>query len=317
MSNQPNACPCCGSDRVSDLGEIPWSVSSSSFAARQLDRPKVGGRLYNCTSCHLWFKWPRGEQEQINADHAAGEEFESVESISARADWQLAMTLLEQLDLPHTILDVGCFDGQFLSQLDDRWKKYGIEVHKGAATRAAARGITILGRDLAIDLPDLEERFSVVTAFDVVEHTLDPLQFLRAMSQALVPGGQLIVSTGNTSAPSWRFMQSRYWYCTLPAHVSFINPAWCNFAAGRVGLDVVRILRYSHVPVHSIVLEVRDWAKNIVYKYAPAIAASLRQRGFGRLDVHTHPELENSPPCFGYARDHILVAFRKKVKAVV
>jgi SAM-dependent methyltransferase len=310
---EPAACVSCGADGLSVLGAIPWSVSSSSFVGQERDRPVAGGTLYRCRGCSLAFKWPRRPQDEINADHAEGDLVEWDDTFQAREDWRLAADFVSRLGSRRTVLDVGCFDGQFLAQFGDGWGKYGVEVHPQAAARARSRGVRIVGEDLARDLEKIDDRFEAVVAFDVIEHVPDPLELLGWMSSLASPGGYVLLSSGNTDAPSWRFMGSRYWYCTLPAHISFISPRWCRFAARKLGLEVVQVTPFAHVARRTAAREARDWVKNAVYKFAPGIARSLRRRGMGAMDVATHAELADSPPCFGYARDHIFVAFRRPV----
>jgi SAM-dependent methyltransferase len=305
-----SACVSCGGGRLSVLGAIPWSISSSSFVGRDLERPVPGGTLYRCESCRLAFKWPRPPQGEINASHSEGELVEWDDSFQGREDWRLAADFISRRGSPRTVLDVGCFDGQFLAQFGDDWGKYGVEVHAQAAIRARERGVRIVGEDLARDLEKISRRFEAVVAFDVIEHVPDPMQLLTRMSSLAAPGGYVLLSSGNTDAPSWRLMGSRYWYCTLPAHISFISPRWCDLAARKLGLEIVQITRFSHVGRRTPMGEAGDWAKNAVYKFAPVVARTLRRLGAGAMNVAAHPELADSPPCFGHSKDHLFVAFR-------
>jgi 2-polyprenyl-3-methyl-5-hydroxy-6-metoxy-1,4-benzoquinol methylase len=75
-------------------------------------------------------------------------------------------------------------------------ERFGIEPSRAAAECARAKGIEI------IDNGDLERRelrntFDLVTAIDVVEHTLDLREFRRHLTTALRPGGTAILLTGD------------------------------------------------------------------------------------------------------------------------
>jgi SAM-dependent methyltransferase len=101
-----------------------------------------------------------------------------------------------------------------------------------AATVLAAKGL------LARPIPELRERYDVVTAIEVVEHLTDPLPVLRAMASCLKPGGFLFITTGNLAkAPT---SLDRWQYARIPdVHVTFWSPrAWAG-ALGRIGLDSV------------------------------------------------------------------------------
>ena len=69
------------------------------------------------------------------------------------------------------VLEIGFGNGGFL-----RWARdagatlFGTEVLQSAIDRAQAEGVTILPLDLSQSLPAHAGRFSVIAAFDVMEH---------------------------------------------------------------------------------------------------------------------------------------------------
>lgn len=73
------------------------------------------------------------------------------------------------------ILDIGCADGHLLAKLGPGYTLSGIEVNEATGRIASARGVNILGRDLAD--PALIDRhngrFDIVTAIAVFEHLRD------------------------------------------------------------------------------------------------------------------------------------------------
>jgi 2-polyprenyl-3-methyl-5-hydroxy-6-metoxy-1,4-benzoquinol methylase len=126
-----------------------------------------------------------------------------------RTDWQIAAAWLKAHLSRASVLDIGCYDGGILSFLGDGFQGYGVEIHELAARRAEQKGIHILGSDFA-EIEDFSIKFDAVVAMDFVEHVDDPFRFINLMRLVTRQGGFIIVSTGNTDAPSWRFMGSRY-----------------------------------------------------------------------------------------------------------
>ncbi len=94
------------------------------------------------------------------------------------------------------ILDVGCSGGLLADNIRQLGHHVtGIDVAEEPGVRA--RVDDFYAWDLDRGLPDVGGHFDVVIAADVIEHVRQPAELLRAMGAALVPGGQMIVSTPN------------------------------------------------------------------------------------------------------------------------
>ena len=246
---------------------------------------------------------------ELDALYRAGASENWQHSSGARSDWALASRWINDLKGVKSVLDVGCFDGQFLASLDGV-ERFGVEIHEAATERAKSRGIKIVGADYE-SLAGFSRCFDVVTAFDVIEHVHDPGYFVRLLVDAVKPGGAVIISTGNTDALSWRFMGSRYWYCTIPEHISFINPRWCNWLADKLGLEIDRVQTFSHKQ-GARPEKIKNLVKNVAYRLAPGLAAFARRRGMGGVDVSGDGALLLTPPNWLTARDHFIVMMRTK-----
>lgn len=291
-------CPSCHAGGCERIGPIP---DSPNFAGMQLQRPMPGGFLYRCGQCQLRFRFPVPAKDELDALYAkAGDDVWSA-SVSERPDLRLAADIIRESAPPGSaILDIGCFDGGLLGSLGDVYDCYGIEVNDAAARIARGRGIAILGGDFGA-LDGLDHRFSVVTAIDVIEHVHDPLSFLESVSRVLDGHGRIVIATGNTDAWSWRLMGPRYWYCTIPEHVSFINPAWCESAAARLGMRVESIDRISHVDAGAG-RRTAELMKNLLYRPLPRAVQLLRR-------LKGTPGGAERPPGWMSARDHMLAVF--------
>lgn len=244
-------------------------------------------------------------------DHAysQGDAHNWTSSSESRNDWKHAGDMVGRLAGHGKILDIGCFDGGFLKTLGGPYEKYGIEVHPGASESAIAAGINIVSSDLD-GLNDMDALFDITVAIDVIEHVRNPYKFLADMAARTRHDGLIVISTGNTSALSWRIMGSAYWYCANPEHISFINPKWCHSSASSLGLRVEDLRLFSYRD-GGLVRKSSDIFKNLLFKAFPVVFAFLRKRGAGKRDAGRNGIAAYYPPTWLTAKDHFVVAFRK------
>lgn len=125
-----------------------------------------------------------------------------------------------------SVLDVGCGGGLLAEPLARLGGKVtgldaSAEVISVARDHAAAMGLDIDYR--AGDIQELEGRFDLVTAMEVVEHVSDPALFVRALAKRLAPEGLLIMSTPN--ATGW----SKLLMITISEGLGFIPKGTHDF----------------------------------------------------------------------------------------
>src|SRR5215831_114033 len=178
-------CPGCGSEDARSLGPLP---ASSLFAGRYLPELLPAGDLYRCRVCALGYRHPRIPKARLDELYEGGTRWVWETSEPARRmDWTFgAREILARHGPECSVLDIGCFDGTFLALLGGRCEKAGIEIHSGAAARAAAAGVKILGSDFDALCAE-PARFAAITAFDVIEHVENPARLLSQMAGSLAP----------------------------------------------------------------------------------------------------------------------------------
>lgn len=121
------------------------------------------------------------------------------------------------------VLDIGCGTGAFLGTLPAGIERFGIEPAIAAASEAKERGIRIIQYS-DLSTPEFRNSFDVVTAIDVVEHTIDLRELRRHLGDALRRDGILIILTGNAASPAARLL-GRYWsYLNFAEHTMCFSP---------------------------------------------------------------------------------------------
>jgi len=104
-----------------------------------------------------------------------------------------------------TILDVGCGTGLNVSVFSKFGQVYGADSSLEALALAQSRGVknVVLTDVEMLDFPD--EKFDIVTALDVLEHTDNDQAALREMWRVLKPGGKLVVTV-----PAYGFLWTEH-----------------------------------------------------------------------------------------------------------
>jgi 2-polyprenyl-3-methyl-5-hydroxy-6-metoxy-1,4-benzoquinol methylase len=97
-------------------------------------------------------------------------------------------------------LEIGFGNGSLLSWAKSRGAAiYGIETLETSLERAKEKNIPLLSSDLGDNLPQFNEFFDVIAAYDVLEHLSIPeiIITLDAIAKMLKPGGELMLRFPN------------------------------------------------------------------------------------------------------------------------
>jgi hypothetical protein len=85
--------------------------------------------------------------------------------------------------------------------MDYCWDAWGYEPNPWARERSVAAGRVVA------DLDDLGTPFDVITLWDVLEHSTDPVALASSLRPLLRPGGRIVVDSPNFAA-----MKLRWWW---------------------------------------------------------------------------------------------------------
>jgi len=199
---------------------------------------------YGCAACGSLQLWPLPRQEMNLA-------FESDETATSMVETDLARRryLLRRLELlPQVesgrLLDVGCATGRVMALAAERgWNVAGIEMSEALAHKAwqANPGVSVLVGDiLKLDLAELG-KFEAIVALDVIEHVLDPAEFLRRLRFVLMPGGILLLQTPNARSLRSR-VQGTHWNMRIPEyHFHLFSPMGLQRLLERNGFTVTSL----------------------------------------------------------------------------
>lgn len=296
-------CRVCGHGMVESLGTIP---DYEKFAGQQISPPIKGGELWLCKECGSMFRHPTLTPGDYIKLYEMAPSTVWVEGGLERNDFAKIYTYLKK-HIGGSILDVGCYSGNFLEGLPNKFKKYGLEPSVSASKSAASKGIDVLGKTL--EELGSDQAFDVVVAIDVVEHVLDVENFLGLALAHVKEDGLLIISTGNPECFFWkRVFKSRFWYSLFPEHVTFPSYAYYMDFSQRQGLHApVRIrIRYSKMSA----MERLSRLLRFVFSYAAhKIMKQIKKYSSGKATV---PSYVVNVSLTGVFTDHHVIIFRNK-----
>lgn len=188
--------------------------------------------------------------------------------------WNIQVALGELGPRSRRLLDIGCGSGQFLVLAQQRGHQVaGIDFNPdslGVAREVFGLKELFCG-SLEQFLQSNPPRFEAVTALEVLEHTEQPIDFLRQVVNLLAPGGSLYLSVpGLERWPKIFDPETDY----PPHHLTLWTEPALVRAFERVGLHCTRII---HSPLRA-----DDFLRNLNLR--------LQRRVFRRQAARTEGE---------------------------
>jgi SAM-dependent methyltransferase len=146
---------------------------------------------------------------------------------------------------PSSVFDAGCGRGGTMRYLREAWpdaRFVGIEPSADAVAAARALGFDVSEGRLTSDVP-VCETFDLVFSNNVLQHTIDPVEFIRAQARLVAPGGRLVLSCPDGTKPSVELLMADQNFSLCPPHLDAI--------AAKAGMRVVRHLPCPGGPLRN------------------------------------------------------------------
>ena len=241
------ACPVCGSTQSEDWGS-PVHWRPTVVAGVPIDLSDLPMRHRRCQVCDYQFVYPRIPTERLLDCYSKSENhWGTGDNVAEGRAYARKKELIDQYAPAKSALDFGCYDGGFLLYLGPEWRKAGIEPSTAAANVARSRGIEIIAP--TIDQTDVSQyagQFGAIIIFDVMEHIPDPVADLSRLAEMLMPGGIVLIETGDTDAPDHKRFGKRHPYCGITEHIGFFNRKSIELAGKCAGLSLAHFEESMH-----------------------------------------------------------------------
>jgi hypothetical protein len=248
----PDACVSCG-DKVlamkfpgnRDRREEPQVAAYRCTSVGSRSHPPV----YTCLNCGLDQVPQSMVPSHLEELYEKVEDVAFLENISARE--RAFARCFDRLQRwlppePGTMLEIGAYCGLFLREAKvRRWQADGIEPSRWAADCARnTSGVNVHSGFLVENKAKLRPQYDVVVSWDVLEHVLDPVGFVRECTAMLPIGGMFFFSTldtGNWFAKLLGKRRRGFWTCTFNTLTCARSRTFCG-----AGFDLIAYEPYTH-----------------------------------------------------------------------
>lgn len=153
--------------------------------------------------------------------------------------WRWILRRVEKLQPSGTSLDVGAGNGLFVKIAADEfgWKARGIELSEKEIAFAKRMLDVDIEQKLVSEVPG---QFDMVTAFSVLEHVPDPIEFTRQLADHVRTGGLLILATPSPTCVQARVKGLEKWgMISPPHHINIFSRKALYGLLERAGFQVV------------------------------------------------------------------------------
>lgn len=235
------------------LVDCNWCKSSET----NLLLVKDGYSIVRCKNCGLSYVNPRDDDEEVfdlySKSYYAIEESDSTDSVGYRnyaADRELheryfkkKLDEIGEYKTKGKLLDVGCAFGYFLGVSQAKgFDVYGVDVSPYAVRQARSLiGRRRIVRGTVQDVSWKNGSFSVVIAFQTLEHSVDPVGDLRKMYELLEEGGVLVFVVPDLGSLKAKFM-GKSWFGFKPReHLYYFEQDFVSDMIRDIGFKVEKL----------------------------------------------------------------------------
>lgn len=216
-SDNFKSCPLCNSERIHKLGDIVYH--QPTYFSTSIITLEIIPELWMCHQCNSSFVQNRVPEniaiglysQGKSGDRWSREPFEHQKSANQ-------LECLERYFLKgKKILDIGCNTGELL----DYAKSLSCETSGVEYSKKSREILRDKGHVPFSSISEVNQKFDVITAFDLVEHLYDLPAFFSSCKNLLNQDGVLIALTGNIKSMNARFCKTKWWYIRYPEHIVF------------------------------------------------------------------------------------------------
>jgi 2-polyprenyl-3-methyl-5-hydroxy-6-metoxy-1,4-benzoquinol methylase len=283
-------CPLCASNA------IHLRMTSSDFDTNTGDYG-----IYQCENCQIHFTNPQVNEAdigQLYAERTSGDFLPNNAAFTEKLrQWRASFIVnnfFKQLNRKDvSILDIGCGDGLYsvaLAQHSACQKLLAVDFHEIPPQRLFKTHLATIRYESMNRLAEEKERYDVIFCRHVVEHTVNPIDFLCHIKPLLNESGTVFIEVPNFNC-IWRKLLGQY-YCNL-----FLPRHFFHFEQKTL-LQVVENAGFSVESSFSAHLPSLGWSIRNRFKLQPLRKIGLLELALFPIEVIINL-LCGQPTCLG------------------
>ena len=231
------ACALCGVDRSRVLAQRDGRELRQCRACGLAWVPQ--GVMCHADGTTIYEHDPPVFLTDVNHDYYQDDDM--VDSARAKLAW-----VATHAPGPAPLLDVGANFGHFVREAAAMYEAVGLEPSPTCVASARASfGIALERGSIDADRPEFEDRFRVVTMFDVIEHVPDARRALERVRHFLASDGRLFITTPDSGSVTARVLGNRWYHYDLVQHVALFNRRNLTALLDQTGFAVESIRTFG------------------------------------------------------------------------
>lgn len=261
-------CYLCGEQRESRLISVNYGMNAM---------------VAECPGCRIAFQSPLPSREASLA--YMNWRWRSSDSYvrNRRNQMRRAMTqvglIKKYMHGPLSLLDFGAGAGSFVrAALNQGWEATGIEQSSSARKRAKEF------YDVELLEKPGEEKYDVITMWDVVEHLRDPREVLVKVGEHLKKDGLIFIETANFE--SWRRIADKdKWRMYLFDHQFYFTPGSLKQVMLEAGYNGFCLLNWNHKRPRIFSRRTLSYPLRVIPSFVEWKRAMVKWPGHGDIEV--------------------------------
>ena len=214
-------------------------------------------RIVRCRECGLCYANPRPVADLLHLWYRLATGIPCLQEPSRKMRSTASyLKRLRSLAPGNRLLDVGCYTGFFLKAAHESgWDVQGVEPSDWASRYVREILHLPVVTTTLEEVSFKEESFDAITLFQVLEHVLDPREFLTRLQRLLVRGGVLALSVPDIHTPFARVLKEKSWLLR-PCHLYYFSPKTLSAYLDQTGFEpiwkgtAVNVFNLSYVAEH-------------------------------------------------------------------